>query len=188
MLEHQLAAKYAQAVFQLAEEKAKADAVEKQLESVISVIDKNAEFKSFFYNPGVIQQAKIETLQKVFAGELEDFLLNFLMLVVERRREFILPAIVKEYKKYNNEAKGIIEAKVVVAKPLSDTEKERLSEKLKSITGKNVLMDIKIDNTIMGGVIVKIGDKVIDGSVVRQLNMLKTALFNTQGYKIGVTN
>ena len=71
--------------------------------------------------------------------------------------------------------------------PLAETEKQALAEKLGKVTGKNVILKTNVDQRIIGGVIVKIGDKLIDGSVARQLKSLQAALLKTEVTKIGVT-
>jgi len=98
------------------------------------------------------------------------------LLLIDKRRETILPSIFTEFKRLLNEARNMIEADVITALPLDDAEHEALAQKLGVVTGKNVVLKTKIDPTILGGVIVKIGDKLIDGSVARQLKTLQTAL------------
>jgi F-type H+-transporting ATPase subunit delta len=119
---------------------------------------------------------------------LTDFVHNFLLLLVDKRREAALPAIIAEYRNLANEARNIAEAEVITAMPLTDAEHKALAVKLSAVTGKNMVLKTQLDTSILGGVIVKIGDKLIDGSVARQLRMLKATLLTTEVTKIGVTN
>ncbi|MGI6092380.1 MAG: F0F1 ATP synthase subunit delta [Veillonellaceae bacterium] len=181
MLNDQLAIKYAQALYELAGEKEALPQAEQQLTELEQVLATNAELATFLYHPQVEAQAKKEVLAAVFDGELAEFVHNFLLLVIDKRRETILPAIFREFKRILNEARNIIEAEVTTAFPLSDAEHNSLAQKLGTVTGKTVILNTKIDSSILGGVIVKIGDKLIDGSVARQLKTLKTALINAPG-------
>lgn len=187
MLANQLALKYAQAIFELASEKDKVAEAREQLIMVETTIAGHEEFAKLIYHPRIPAAAKSETLSKVFSQELTDFVYKFLLLLVNKRRESLLPAIVREFQNFVNQANQVIEAEVTTALPLSDDEQQALAAKLKMATGKNVLVKMQLDSAILGGVIVKIGDKLIDGSVLRQLQVLKTSLLNS-GAKIGVTN
>lgn len=189
MLINQLAAKYAEAIFEIAVEQGKEEQIFEQLKNVVKSIDDNQDLKQFIYNPGINTAAKVETVQKIFTGEVEETVLNFLMLLADRRREVLLPAIVEEYRKCAYKAHGIVEANVTSAGELSQAEQQALADKLSRICNKTVKLKIITDPSIIGGVVVQIGDKVIDGSVTRQLKTLKSVLLNNLDVKkIGVTN
>ncbi|MCE5286549.1 MAG: F0F1 ATP synthase subunit delta [Pelosinus sp.] len=188
MLANQLALKYAQAIYEVAADKNLLSEVEEQLTTVEQAIREHEDLATLFYHPRVPAVAKKETISKLFKQELADFVHNFLLLLVDKRREAALPAIVSEYRKLANEARNMAEAEVITAMPLTEQEHAALVRKLSTVTGKNMVLKTQIDESILGGVIVKIGDKLIDGSVVRQLRMLKTKLLTTEVTKIGVTN
>ena len=188
MLVNQVAVKYAQAIYELAAEHDTLDKVEQELGLVENTIASHDDLATLIYHPRVSAVAKKETLTKLFGVDVADFVHKFLLLLVDKRRETALPAIIREYKNLANETRNIAEAEVTTAVELSETERQALSVKLSKVTGKNIVLKTRLDERILGGVIVKIGDKLIDGSVVRQLQMLKTALLTTELTKIGVTN
>lgn len=188
MLTSQLASRYAKALYELAAEQQELDSVEEQLGFVEQTMDSVPELASLLYHPQVPVEAKKDTVVKVFGEQLGVHVRNFLLLLVDKRRETALTAIVKEFKVLANAARNITEAEVTTAMPLSDSEQQALSAKLSAVTGKRVTLQTKVDQRIVGGVIVKIGDKLIDGSVVRQLANLEAALLKTEVTKIGVTN
>lgn len=188
MLTNQLAFKYAQAMYELAKEAGIAEKVADELRLVDKEIAAHADLAMWMYNPRVPAEAKKETLLKIFGEELDATLRNFLLLLIDKRRENILPDIVIEYKQLINEAAGILEALVKTAQPLSDEQSARLAQKLSALTQKNVVLKPHIDERIVGGIIIRIGDKLIDGSVVRRLTTLKTMLLKTELTKIGVTD
>ena len=102
MLANQLALKYAQAIYELAAEKQILDAVEKELQLVESTINSYTDLGILIYHPRVTAQAKKETINKVFGQEITDFVLKVLLLLVDKRRETILPAMISEYIKLAN--------------------------------------------------------------------------------------
>ena len=184
MLANKLALKYAQAVYEIASEKAMLDVVEKQLKMVEATIAQHADLATLMYHPMVPAPAKKETITRVFAGELDTFVQNFLLLLIDKRREPALPAIISEYVRLANEARNIAEAEVFTAKELSAEQLEALAAKLSKVTGKNIVLKTTLDQALIGGVVVKIGDKLIDGSVERQLKALKAALLTNQAVAV----
>ncbi|VBB09238.1 atpase oscp/delta subunit [Lucifera butyrica] len=185
---NQLADKYAQAIYELAVENNKLESVGKELAAVGSTIEGQEELATLLYHPRVPAEAKKEVLRQIFQSELTDFVYKFLLLLVDKRRETALPDILKEYNQLANQARNIAEAEVTTALPLTPEEEEALAKKLSTVTGKQVILKTNINKSIIGGVIVRMGDKLIDGSVARQMQMLKTALMNMEVTKIGVTN
>lgn len=178
MLINQLAQTYARAICAIAEEKGALDRVASQLRQVEAVIRENTDLSNLLYHPRVPAQAKKETIEAVFAGELDDFVKNFLLLLIDKRRETALTAIVREYLDIANNMRNIAEAEVIVSQELSEGQKQALIDKLKKLTGKNIVLKIQLDEKILGGIIVKIGDKLIDGSVTRQLKTLKSNILS----------
>jgi F-type H+-transporting ATPase subunit delta len=187
MIASQLALRYAEALYEIAAEKEALDGVEKELGFVEETLAAYGELATLLYHPQVPLAAKKDTIVKVFGPQLSDYVRNFLLLLVDKRRETALAAIVKEYRRLANEARNIAEAEVTTAMPLAEGDKQALAAKLSAVTGKKVVLNTRVNDRIVGGVVVKIGDKLIDGSVVRQLETLKTALLKTEVSKIGVT-
>lgn len=178
MLKDQLAIKYAQALYELAAEKSMLSEAEQQLKELEQALTAYSDLATLLYHPRVDAKAKKAVLTQVFDGELADFVQRFLLLLIDKRRETILPVIFTEFQRLLNEARNMIEVDVITALPLDDAEHKALAEKLGIVTGKNVILKTKIDPSILGGVIVQIGDKLIDGSVARQLKTLQTVLIN----------
>lgn len=187
MLSNQLAVKYAQALCELANEKNILADAERQLALVVDLAEQNAELKELLYHPLIPGAAKKETIVRLFGGELHEVVKNFLLLLVDKHREAALPAILHEYTALANEIRNIVVADVTVAMPISREQEQALAQSLGAKLGKTVRINQHIDSRIISGVIVKIEDKLIDGSVARQLNMLKAALTRTPLTKIGVT-
>lgn len=187
MLTSRLASRYAQAIYELAAEQQALDSVEEQLVLIEQTLDGSADLATLLFHPQVSVEAKKDTIDKVFGTQLTKHVRNFLLLLVDKRRETALPGIIKEYRILANQARNITEAEVTSAMPLAENERAALIAKLSAVTGKSIILKTNVDQRILGGVIVKIGDKLIDGSVSRQLASLQAALLKTEVTKIGVT-
>lgn len=176
MLITQLAKRYATALFEVALEEKQLDAFGAQLADLYEAISDHPELEQFINNPRVKKEVKKELVQKLFEKQLSPIVYNFLRLLIDKRRENILQGVLAEYKNLANAAQNIVPAEVTVARPLARPQEAKLIEKLEAITGKSVVIETKVDQSIMGGVIVRIGDKLIDGSVACQLKTLQKQL------------
>ena len=180
MLNLQLALKYATAIFEIAKEENKLVPYGEELASVSQNLFKIPQVRAFFQNPQIQAAAKKEVLTKCFKGELSKDIFNFLMLLVDKRRIGIFEAIEEEYRKLSNRERGIIIADVTTARGMNRKQQELLQKKLVSITNKKVQLRLHEDEQILGGVIVKIGDKRIDGSVAGRLTAMRQQLMTMQ--------
>ena len=183
-----LAEKYAMAIFEVAQEKDLLDVVQADLALVGKLFAENDELQNFASNPRVPAIARRDALQQIFSGSVQDFVLTFLTIISDRRRESILPNIIQSYNRFLNEKRGIISVHVTTARELSAAEYEALTQQLGKKLNSRVVLEKTIDPSLMGGVIARIGDKLIDGSVARQLKRLEQSLMGIDLNKIGVTN
>ena len=113
---------------------------------------------------------------------------NFLLQLVEKHREAALPAILREYVELAKEKKSnLIMADVTTALPLSESQEQALAAKLAAMTGKTIKIRQHVDSEILGGIVVRVGDKLLDGSLSHQLSVLQADLLKTPLKKVGVT-
>ena len=178
MLNIQLASKYATAIFELAQEENKLDAYDKDLAKVRADVFAIPEAVKFFQNPLVPQQAKKDLLVRAFDKEISATVMNFLMLLVDKKRIGVFNEIYDIFTSLKNKAQGILIADVTSAFPLSKKQQDQLTRKLSTLTGRKVKVRTHKDTSILGGLIVKIGDKRIDGSAAGRLRALQTAMRN----------
>ena len=176
MLNIQLATKYSRAIFELAQDENKLDDYSKDLLQVYEDVFSLPEAVKFFQNPLVPHQAKKDLLTKAFDKEISPEVFNFLMLLVDKNRIGIFNEIYEIFNGLKNQALGILVADVITAFPLTKTQETQLSKKLAAVTGKKIQIRKHEDKSILGGVIVTIGDKRIDGSAAGRLRSLKCTL------------
>ncbi|MBR0059996.1 MAG: ATP synthase F1 subunit delta [Selenomonadaceae bacterium] len=178
MLNIQLASKYATAIFELAQEENKLDAYDKDLAKVRADVFAIPEAVKFFQNPLVPQQAKKDLLVRAFDKEISATVMNFLMLLVDKKRIGVFCEIYDIFTSLKNKAQGILIADVTSAFPLSKKQQDQLTRKLSTLTGRKVKVRTHKDTSILGGLIVKIGDKRIDGSAAGRLRALQASMRN----------
>ena len=180
MLNLQLAQKYATAIFEIAKEENKLIPYGEELAAIRQNLFSIPSARAFFQNPQIQADAKKELIKKCFKGELSKVVFNFLLLLVDKRRIGVFEAIEEEYRKLSNRERGIIIADVITAHGMNRKQQEQLQKKLASITGKKIQLRQHEDEKILGGVIVKIGDKRIDGSVAGKLTAMRQQLMSAQ--------
>ncbi len=113
---------------------------------------------------------------------------NFLLQLAEKHREAALPAILREYVELAKEDKrNLLMADVTTALPLTAGQEQALAEKLAAMTGRTIKIRQHVDSSILGGIVVRVGDKLLDGSVSHQLSVLQADLLKTPLMKVGVT-
>lgn len=171
-----VADKYSTAMFELAKENNILAQIEDDFDYVRTTFAAHPELKGILSNPTLEVTQKISLMQKIFSEAINKLALQLIFVMIKRHRErYIIPAITAYISK-SREERGILEAKVTVAKELSATETEQLHVKLHALTGKEVIFDTVIDPSIIGGLVLQIGDKRIDASVERNLNEMKKTL------------
>ncbi len=176
MLNIQLANKYARAIFEIAQDEKKLDAYDKDLNKVAEDVFSVPEAVKFFQNPLVPHKAKKDLLTKALKKEVSETVMNFLMLLVDKSRIGIFSAIYEIFTALKNKAQGILIADVTSAFPLTKQQENQLSKKLATLTEKKIRIRKHEDKSILGGLIVTIGDKRIDGSAAGRLKNLKSSM------------
>lgn len=161
-------------MFQIALETGQLDRWQSDLEVMAGVL-KDAEVVSFLENPRVSHERKTELLRLALRG-VAPAALNLARLLAARNRLRMIPDLVTEYRRLVYAHKGMVEADVITAVPLTEPEKERIGRGVALITGKTVMLDLKVNPDIMGGLVVRVGDKLMDGSVRNRLQELRRSL------------
>lgn len=171
-----VARRYSQAFFELGKENNNLEKLEKDLKLVADTISEAADLKRIVENQLIPSEKKQQIFEKVFKNKIEKISLNFLFLIIQKKREPYLEAIHEEFLKFLDEHFGVEESEITVAIDLEEKEKENIRKKISEIIGKKVRLNVKVNPDIMGGIVVRIGDKVIDGSIKTKLSLLEKKL------------
>ncbi len=168
-----LASRYAQALFSLAVEKDLVDRIEQELAESTELIQ-SKEFAAVFLHPKVEKQAKKSLLAKVLVG-VHPIVQDFLSMIVDKRRETALARMSIEYASLAAVHRGEVRASVTSAVPLTSSELSAIKERISS-DDKTVILEEKLDSSILGGLVIRIGNKIYDGSVAEQVRRLRHQL------------
>jgi F-type H+-transporting ATPase subunit delta len=172
-----VAARYALALFELADEQRKLDQVADDLKSISSLLRESADLRRLTSNPVVSRtesgRAMAALLDRLGADELSR---KFIGLVSANRRLFALPGIIKSYLAELAKRRGEVTAEVVAAHKLNDTQSRALEAALQTALGGKVALSLAVDPSLIGGLVVKVGSRMVDSSLKTQLQKMKLAM------------
>lgn len=178
-----VAKRYAEALFEVAAESNELDKVREEIDFIADVFESNPELKTIFTHPRLSKREKKAMIDELFKGKVSESVLNLCYITVDKGRERYLAEISKEYTIFSNREQGIVVAKALTAVPMSEDELNALEEKLSKQFNKRIQLSNQVDERVLGGVLLKIGDKVIDGSIKgrfediqRELNNIKVTV------------
>lgn len=172
-----IAQRYASAVYDLAKESKKVKAIETDLDALSGALNDSDDFRNLINSPVYTrdeQGAAIAAIAKKM--KLSPTMANTLALMATKRRLFVLPAMVKSLRDAIAEDKGEVTAEVTSAKALTKAQSDKLAKSLNATTGKTVTLQTTVDETLIGGLIVKVGSKMIDTSIRSKLNSLQNVM------------
>ena len=171
------AGRYAEALFDLAKEAGAVDAVEADLNTLLSAIEASADLKAALMSPIYGRADKAAAIAAI-ADRMNFNVLtkNFLGLVGRNGRLFTLPAIIDAFRELAAYNRGEVKAEVLSAAPLSDDQQKRLRGEIEGLVGKAVNLAAKVDPNLLAGLVVKVGSTMIDSSLRTKLNKLKSAM------------
>ena len=172
MIKSQVGRRYSKAIFEIAEEKNQVKEIYEMLNSAMVLYRTDKEFKNFIRNPLISNEEKKLVLNEIFGKDNSENL-NILLYILDKGRMNCIKYIVAEYLKIYYRKNRILDVRATFTKELTDEQKKKLIDKLSQKTGKEINLEIKIDKDILGGGIIKIGDKIIDGSIRRELDNWK---------------
>ena len=169
-----VARRYAQGVFQLAEAEKDLDRWRRELEQLDALLQDDV-LRAAFANPSVPTPRRLELAQNL-AENLRPETRNLLRLLIEHRRSTEMPEIRREFDRMADEAEGVVNATLTTAVTLSDDDRRRYEEELSKRLKRRVRLEHRRDPGLIGGATVQIGDRLIDGSVRTQLDRLRQRL------------
>ncbi|HJS60779.1 MAG TPA: F0F1 ATP synthase subunit delta [Pseudolabrys sp.] len=173
-----MAGRYATALFELALENKAVDAVKKELDQFDALIAGSADLNRLVRSPVFGADEQLKALSAILAkAGIGGLAANFLRVITTNRRLFAVHDMIRGYRALVARHKGEVTAHVTVAEKLNDANLDALKSALKSVTsGKDIDLDVKIDPAIIGGLIVKVGSRMVDSSLRTKLNSIKLAM------------
>lgn len=171
-----VAKRYAKAMFDLAREQGTEAETENQLQALVEAAAQDAEIRAFLAAPGISTGDKVKALQTAFGDKASSIVMNTISLLIERGRQGEIGALLDAYRQVAGRALGRADALVTSAQPLTDEEKDRLASQFGKLIGQQVRVDNTTDPALLGGLTVRIGDTLYDGSLRGKLDRLSKQL------------
>lgn len=175
-----VALNYAETLFALAQRHEGIPAFVRGVDLVDSLLEREPTFKLFLETPRIDSEDKKALVRKVFGEELPEHLLNFLLVTIDKRRQRLLRAIAQTFRGLVDEHEGRAYVEVTVARPLDDATTGLLARRLSTLLGVTAIPLVRVRPEIVGGVIVRTGDTIYDGSVRKRLDGMRRQLLKAK--------
>ena len=169
----QLVSGYAEALFRVVQAEGELDQVEDELFRFGKLLEQNHELKQALSDQGIDKQQREKVLEELLADKVSPHTLGLLSFIVTQGRARQLPQILEHVSQLAADARQMVVAEVRSAIPLDEKQQEELAASLSKATNKKVTVKVIVDPAVLGGVVAKVGDTVIDGSIRRRLDQLK---------------
>jgi F-type H+-transporting ATPase subunit delta len=170
---------YAEALMSVAQSQNITNEVGADVQGVLDLLQSSDDLKEFLTNPLTKAEAKKAVIKQILQSQIQPYFFNFLMLLVDRRRTFLLEAICKQYQALLRQLNNTVLAEVVSTIELNDAQRQQIIAKVQQMTQANqVELATSIDADLIGGVIIKIGSEVLDASIRGQLRRMTTSLMS----------
>lgn len=167
---------YAKALFDLAQETQSQDAIGEGLKLLSGLVREDPEILDFLAAPNIPIKERTGALETALSGKVPEYVLSFAQLLCEHGQIRSLEACAREYDALLDASMGVVTAQVVSAVALTEAEKEALQNRLSARTGKRVRLDCSVDASLLGGLVVTLDGKVLDGSLKHRLNEVREVM------------
>lgn len=171
-----VSARYAKALFDVAIEGNKKNELMEELKHIKDLFKENKSFMEIYKSPVISNSEKKELIKTIFENKVSDYMYNFLRVLVDKNRISYIFGIFNEFKKLYNDSENISEAIAITAIKLSDKKLEKLKVNLSKVTNKTIILKNQVDKEVVGGMLIKIGEQEIDGTLKKRLNEIKENL------------
>ncbi|AIY84719.1 MAG: F0F1 ATP synthase subunit delta [Clostridium baratii] len=172
--------RYALALYKVAEEKNKVDEYLQDLREICDIIDNNTELKAVIEYPQISTKQKKRIFIDIFKGKIDEELLSFLLILIEKGRILYLREKLNQFEQINLEKKNVVIAQVKSVIEMTDEQTSTLKSKLEKMYNKTVIIKHEIDKSIIGGLYVRVGNDVIDGSIKSKLDDMRALMLKRE--------
>jgi F-type H+-transporting ATPase subunit delta len=168
-----VARRYALALYEEARAQSVAEAVDADVRGLGESLHASPELRAALTSPVISRVRKEAIVTRLFSDRVHPLVTRFLLLLIRKQREELAPAVVAAYTALVDEREGVVDARVRAARPLSPEHAEALRGELEKRTGRAIRLRLDVDPALLGGLVVRVGDRVYDGSLRHQLDLLR---------------
>ena len=176
MRDETVARNYAETLLEVAERHEGLEVFGTGLEVVARLLHENPNFRTFLETPRIAVGHKKEVIRKVFSESLPATLINFLLVTIDKRRQRLIREIAEEYNTLVDERLGRVRVEVTLARQMDDASMAKLQTRLSALLGREAIPQVRVKPGILGGVVVRAGDTIYDGSLRRRLDGMRRRL------------
>lgn len=176
MRDETVAKNYAETLFELARRNEAAEAYGEGIETVARLLDEDPRFREFLETPRIAATDKKRVVKRAFEGALPKPLVTFLLVTIDKRRQRLLRGIARQYHALVDEHMGRVHVEVTVARELDEETTREVAERLSGLLGRTAIPHLRVKPEILGGLVVRAGDTIYDGSVRRRLETMRRRL------------
>ncbi len=179
-----MAGVYARALLELADAAGAAGAVESELAELAELLESQPRFERYLTSPLVDEDDRSAAIEKALRGRLSDLVVDALQVMHRKGRLGLMCALAEAYRQEHEAARGEVDVEVTTAVELSDELRRRIAETASRYAGRRARLVERVDPALLGGLVLKIGDRKIDGSLARQIHEVRTGLFERASQEI----
>ena len=180
MSDNDIARVYAASLVEFGQEKNLLIDFEEEIKFISELVTEDKSLHLFLSSPGIPRESKKDLVNKALRGKISDFMVNFLNVLIDNDRQSLLADICAAVVEKIDRVSGRERITITVADSIDEAMKNRIAATLKSTLKKDVIITEKINKSILGGIIIRIGDMVIDGSLAKDLKRIKNNLLNSK--------
>lgn len=180
MRDETVARSYAEALFELAERHGGVESFSPAVDLLSEALQADPDFRLFLETPRIDAEAKKGVLRRTFKDRVPDPFLNFMLVVVDKRRQRLFRPIAEAFDALVDERLGRTHVDVTVSRPLGGEELESLTGRLSDLLDRKAIPHVRVDPAILGGVVVRAGDTIYDGSLRGRLDRMRTMLLDAE--------
>jgi F-type H+-transporting ATPase subunit delta len=179
-MEQQIAKRYGMALFELANEQGTLKELKEEVSAVLSILKENHQLMELLLHPKVSAGDKIQLIEKALGGQTSHDLMGLVVLTIKKGRQGNLPAILEYCLEEIAKAEGIDKAVVASAETLGTKQMDAVENRLSELTGRKVKPEYQVDESLIGGLFIRIGDRIVDNTIKGKMHHLSRELLTTK--------
>jgi F-type H+-transporting ATPase subunit delta len=173
MIPNKVSSKYAGSLLEIAFEKKSDEILTQEIDDILEIFNSNSQLRRIIENPVVKKEIKLKILQDIFLNKISKELFDFLTFVINKNRDELLYDILQRFSELRDRSLGIVKVDLTASIEFDDNQVADLKSKLEHMLNKKVFFSFRLDKSIIGGFVARVGDTIIDASLKNQLNSIR---------------